>query len=255
MGTLRGVPKISLTSSWADPKPADLKVKKKELRSRRAPQRLCSLVAYLPSYSGTSLGAAGGDDSEPPAGALGQAGRTPSLGSRSFEPLELLSAGKVSRIPSSLVKPRMASMLCKRDVLPPGLRSRWPASEKLPSAMAGAQPGRCMGRQERTLQTGARCRFPLPSPLLKCALLEREQQDGSDQSSTGLATSLGNRSGGGRALGQQSTRMSLRLEVWPGGNRSFGAKGLQCSSPGLLPLSRPSPFPLSLPLQRAGLFP
>lgn len=36
-------------------------------------------------------------------------------------------------------------MLCSREVLPPGLRSRWPASEKLPSAMAGAQPGRCMG--------------------------------------------------------------------------------------------------------------
>lgn len=155
MRTLRGVPKISPTSSWADPKPADLKVKKEEFLSRRVAQGLCSLAAHLPSYSGTSPGAAGGEDSEPSAGALGQAGRAPSLGSRSFEALELLSAGKVSKIPSSLVKPRMASMLCKRDVLPPGLRSRWPASEKLPSAMAGAQPGRCMGRQELALQTGA----------------------------------------------------------------------------------------------------
>lgn len=157
MGALRRVPKISLTSSRADPQPADPKVKEVELESRRAPQGFCSLAAHSPSNSGTSPGAAGGEDSEPPAGALGQADRAPSLGSRSFEPLELLSAGKVSRIPSSLVKPRMASMLCKRDVLPPGLRSRWPASEKLPSAMAGGQPGRCMGRRECTWQTGARC--------------------------------------------------------------------------------------------------
>lgn len=40
-------------------------------------------------------------------------------------------------------------MLCSREVLPPGLRSRWPASEKLPSAMAGTQPGRCMGSAGR----------------------------------------------------------------------------------------------------------
>lgn len=40
-------------------------------------------------------------------------------------------------------------MLCSREVLPPGLRSRWPASEKLASAMAGAQPGRCMGGRGR----------------------------------------------------------------------------------------------------------
>lgn len=186
---------------------------------------------------------------------MGQAGREPSLGSRSFEPLELLSAGKVSRIPSSLEKPRMASMLCKRDVLPPGLRSRWPESEKLLSAMAGAQPGRCMGRAHFA-NWSLMPVFPLPAPQTpKCALLEREQLDGSDQSSTRRATGLGNRSGCGRALGQRSTGPPLKLEVWPRGNWSFGAKGLRCSSPRLLPLSRPSPFPLSLPLQRAGLSP
>lgn len=56
-------------------------------------------------------------------------------------------------MPSSLVNPRMASMLCSREVLPPGLRSRWPASEQLASAMAGAKPGRCMG-------SAAGCRAP-----------------------------------------------------------------------------------------------
>lgn len=95
----------------------------------------------------------------PPSGALGQAGRAPSLLSRSFAPRAPRSAGKVPRIPSSLVNPRMASILCNREVLPPGLRSRWPASEKLPSAMAGAQPGRCMGgagRREGALETERR---------------------------------------------------------------------------------------------------
>lgn len=132
--------------------PHPLERSRKRSLSCKALQGLHSGAVHSPSYSGTSPGAGGGEDSETPAGAFGQAGRAPNLGSRSFAPLELLSAGKGSRIPSSLVKPRMASMLCKREVLPPGLRSRWPASEKLPSAMVGAQPGRCMGRRAFTLQ-------------------------------------------------------------------------------------------------------
>lgn len=44
----------------------------------------------------------------------------------------------------------------------------------------------------------------------------------------------------------------LQLEVWPG---VTGAEGLQCSSPRLLPLSRPSPFPLSLPAIEGGSIP
>ena len=100
---------------------------------------------HSPSYSGAGAGAGGGDGSVPPAGALGPAGRAPGLLSRSLVPRAARSSGKEPRTPSSLVNPRMASMLCSREVLPPGLRSRWPASEKLPSAMAGAQPGRCMG--------------------------------------------------------------------------------------------------------------
>lgn len=63
-------------------------------------------------------------------------------------------------------------MLCSREVLPPGLRSRWPASEKLPSAMAGAQPGRCMG-SAGTPEGAARA-------LRSAACLEdREQEAGS----------------------------------------------------------------------------
>lgn len=44
----------------------------------------------------------------------------------------------------------------------------------------------------------------------------------------------------------------LQLEVWPG---VTGTEGLQCSSPRLLPLSRPSPFPLSLPAIEGGSIP
>lgn len=101
---------------------------------------------YPPAYSGAGAGAGGGEGSAPPPGALGQAARAPGLLSRSLAPRAPGSVGKEPRIPSSLVNPRMASMLCSREALPPGLRSRWPAIEKLPSAMAGAQPGRCMGR-------------------------------------------------------------------------------------------------------------
>lgn len=70
-------------------------------------------------------------------------------GPRRSPSLALPSGGKAPSSPSSLVKPRIASMLCSLDGLPPGLRAAGAASEKAPSAMASGLPGGCMRRPAR----------------------------------------------------------------------------------------------------------
>lgn len=156
-------------------------------------------------------------------------------------------------------------MLCSREVLPPGLRSRWPASEKLPSAMAGAQPGRCMGRAggrrarpalsaaPSALETEKRLRddASLVRPSNPMATDPRSSSAG-DAGGAALAGGGGERSARGRLGHCRSRRCD---------SRELGLRGLKAASPLTpapplwLPTQSPPPPPRSGRIPQAGAAP
>lgn len=140
-------------------------------------------------------------------------------------------------------------MLCSREVLPPGLRSRWPASEKLPSAMAGTQPGRCMGSAGRrkgaaTLLGGADCSGDRRGSKSALPEFSRPTRGFPTQDQTRRVTpAWAARAGGGRALRAPPPRSQQASAVLTPGSWGPG----RCRLP-----ARRGPSPSLDPAPRSG---